>query len=220
VNRTAGVILFCVVLGFASAQTAARPQGADGGKIWTPQLLLKFDDPLPEATVPKEMIPSVRISDVKVTLEHTELEAMEARFGGEIGSEGDAGESIGWLCLHGNDAVGPWVLWLLSDEIDGPYVGGFEWARVSRSSQFDERCAALPDPSRVELPIQLRLDTPEARVLQLLGRPTFRKDKVLAYEHEHDETIRGEPFISDNGVYIAIRDGKVWAINVWKTTSN
>jgi hypothetical protein len=145
---------------------------------------------------------------------------MQVMFGGTIGHVGDAGEWFQWLCLHGADDTGPWVLWLESGEIDGPYVGGFEWARVPRSSQFDERCAALPDASKVELPIQLRLSTPEASVLQLLGQPTFRKGNVLAYEHEHNETIRGEPFISDNGVYVGIREGVVWAINVWKTTSN
>jgi len=103
-NRIAGVILFCGVVCVASAQTAAQPQRGDGSKIWTPQPLLKFDDVLPEATVPKQMITSLTVSDVTVTLDDTELQAMQARFGGEIGSEGDAAESLGWLCLHGNDA--------------------------------------------------------------------------------------------------------------------
>jgi len=183
--------------------------------------LLKFDDSSPSATVKKEMIASLKVADVTIELEQdTKLEAMQQRFGGTIGAEGDASESLHWLCLRGSDEAGPWVLWLESGEIDGPYVGGFEWLRVPGFAQFDERCAALPDTSRVELPINLRLGISESRVVHLLGHPTYRKGRVLAYEHEHDEIIRGEPFISDNGVYVTIRNGVVWAIQVWKTTSN
>jgi hypothetical protein len=152
-------------------------RGGGGSKIWTPQPLLKFDDVLPEATIPKEMITGLRVSDVTVTLEHIELKAMQARFGGEMGSAGDAAASLGWLCLHGNDEAGPWVLWLESGEMDGLSIGAFHWRRVAANAKFDERCQVLSDArSNVALPGNLRLGTPEAQVVQILGRATSRKD--------------------------------------------
>ncbi len=169
----------------------------------------------------KEMIASLRVSGVTITLEgESELEALPARFGGEIGSQGDAADSLGWLCLHGSDAVGPWVLWLESGEIDGPYVGAFQWHRVSRSAQFDERCSALPDTSEVELPVDLRLGSSEKKVIKILGHPTSRRGGTLLYEHEHEELIRGEEFSSSNIVIVELRGGVVWAIQVAKTTTN
>jgi hypothetical protein len=167
------------------------------------------------------MIASLRVSGVTIPLEEeTELESLQTRFGGEIGSEGDAADSLGWLCLYGNDAVGPWVLWLESGEIDGPYVGAFQWRRVSHSAEFDERCSALPDTSEVELPIDLGIGTSEEKVIKILGRPTSRRGNTLLYEHEHDELVRGEEFNSSNMVIVALRGGVVWAIQVAKTTTN
>jgi hypothetical protein len=165
------------------------------------------------------MITSLTVSDVTVTLDDTELQAMQARFGGEIGSEGDAAESLGWLCLHGNDAAGPWVLWLESGEMDGPSIGAFQWRRVVTNSEFDERCQALPETrSNVKLPINLRLGTPKAEVIQRFGRPTSQKDGTLLYEHEHKESIHGEPCTSLNLVIVVVRNGVVWAIEAHQTT--
>jgi len=220
---TAALILFCAVACSTFAQTAARPSEDKDLPIWRPQQVLKFDDDTLhiKATVPKEMIASLRVSDVTIRLEEdSELEALPARFGGEIGSQGDASESLGWLCLHGVDAKGPWVLWLESGEIDGPYVGAFLWRRGSHSSRFDDRCAALPDTSKVELPIDLGLGASEAKVIQTLGRPSSRKGDILFYKHEHNESIRGETFTSSNTVVVALRHGVVHAIAVSKTTIN
>jgi hypothetical protein len=167
------------------------------------------------------MIASLRVSDVTVLLEEdTKLEDVQARFAGKIGTQGDAGDSLSWLCLHGSDSTGPWVLWLESDEVDGPYVGGFQWRYVPRSAQFDRRCSALPGTTGVELPIDLRLGASEAGVIRTLGRPTSRRGDTLLYEHEHHELIRGEEFNSSNTVIVDVRRGVIWAIQVGKTTTN
>jgi hypothetical protein len=217
-NRIAGAALFCAAVCLSSSQTAAGPRGG-GSTIWTPQPLLKFDNVLPEPTVPKPMITSLHVSGVSVSLEHTELETMHARFGGKIGSKGDAADSLGWLCLHGNDATGAWVLWLESGEMDGPNIGAFHWRRVAANAEFDQRCQALPDSSSsVDLPINLGLGTPEADVVRLLGRPTSRKDGTLLYEHEHEESLPGAPYRSLNLVIVVVRKGVVCAIEVHQTT--
>jgi hypothetical protein len=216
------VALFCFESYLSFAQAVIHPLQKHGPPIWAPQIIWKFDDHFqPKPTVPKEMIASLRVSGVTIPLEeYAKLEDMQTRFGGKIGVEGDAADSLLWLCLHGSDAAGPWVLWLESGEIDGPYVGGFQWRRVSRSAQVDERCSALPDTSEVELPINLRLGMSEKKVIKLLGSPTSRRGDTLLYEHEHDELIRGEEFKSSNSLIVELRGGVVWAIQVNKTTTN
>jgi len=154
-------------------------------------------DVLPKATVPKLMITKLRVSDLTIVLEQTELEAVQAHFGGEIGSEGDASKSLGWLCLHGSDAVGRWVLWLESGEIDGPTVGGFQWRRVPDAVQFDERCRRLPDASsNVEMPIELRLGATGTKVLQILGQPTVSERRYV------DLCARARGIPSQRTVYV------------------
>jgi hypothetical protein len=221
-NRFFAMALFFVAAWSASAQTIAPAPALDESKIWGPQPLLRFNDgPALRATVPEEMIASVRVSDVNVVLEQDlELQALQIRFGGKIGAEGDAANWHAWLCVHGSDTGGPWVLWLESSEIDGPYVGGFQLRRVPRSAQFDDRCAALPDAAKIEMPIDLALGTPKTKVISLLGRPTARVGNVLLYEHEHNELIRGEEFSSFNSVMVELRDEVVSGIEVAKTTTD
>ena len=146
--------------------------------------------------------------------------ALRAKFGGEVGARGDASESLRWLCLHGTDEVGTWVLWLESGEMDGPYVGGFQWRRMAGAPTFDPRCAALAEGAKVVLPINLRLGISREEVLQLLGKPTLQKANVFLYVHQHDETIRGESANSWNVVIIALQNDMMEAIDVTKTTSN
>jgi hypothetical protein len=176
---------------------------------------------LPEATVPKQMIATIHVSDFAIVLEDTELQAVREHLGGQIGSQGDAGEALGWLCLHGTDAMGGWVLWLKSGEIDGPNVSGFQWQRVTSSAQFDARCQALPEgSSNVALPIELRLGTTEAQVLEILGPPSARTGNNLIYVHEHEQSIHDQPYTSVNSVIVVLRNGIVWGIEVEKTTTS
>jgi hypothetical protein len=218
-HRALTTILLCAVAYSASAQVGGLPRDAYGSPIWTPHPTLRFDSVVPEATIPKQMIAELRVSDVKVVLEDTALEAVEARLGGRIGSEGDAASSLSWLCLHGGDGAEPWVLWLESGEIDGPAVGSFQWQRVPSDARFDGRCSELPETKgKVELPNKLRLGESEAAVFKVLGTPTSRKGDMLFYEHQHDESIHGEPCTSTNIVIVILRDGVVWAIEVHQTT--
>jgi hypothetical protein len=51
-----------------------------------------------------------------------------------------------------------WVLWLESGEIDGGYVGSFQWQRLSNRDVLDSRCHALTGTtSAIKLPLSLRL---------------------------------------------------------------
>jgi hypothetical protein len=203
------------------AQTGSRPV-ADRGKavVWSPPNVGWWDE-MPKATVPKVMIGSLRVAGLPIVLEKTNLEDAHKHFGGTIGSQGDASESLGWICLDGRDKEGAWILWLFSGEIDGPAIGGFEWRHLSTSEKPDHRCSHLPKNSiGIELPIVLHLGMTEAEVRTLLGSPTAAREMTLFYCHEHQTVIRKEDYTVSNNVAIVFRKGAVWAIEVTKTTSN
>jgi hypothetical protein len=52
----------------------------------------------------------------------------------------------------------------------------------------------------------------------MVGRPTSRSDGTLLYEHEHQESIRGEQCTSLNIVIVIVRHSVVWAIEAHQTT--
>lgn len=149
------------------------------------------------------------------------MDEVRTRIGGTMGHRGDAGDYVEWLCFHGTDPKGRWVLWLESGEIDGGTVGSFQWQRLVSGAALDRRCRALREArGGIELPVALRLNMAEAEVLKALGPPTAKRGDRLIYVHEHQESIRSEPYTSENIVAILLRDGVVWEIDVSRTTTS
>jgi hypothetical protein len=188
--------------------------------IWEPPSVIEFPD-YSKSTVRHEIITGLRVSGMGIVLEESALEAVKSRAGGTIGHRGDAGDSLSWLCFHGTNTEDPWVLWLMSGEMDGGSVGGFRWQRLDQTTAIDTRCQPLYQGKQgIELPITLRLGTKEAAVLNMLGQPTNRLGDLLLYLHEHEEKVRNEPYTAMNTVAVVLRGGAVWALEVWKSTTN
>lgn len=168
------------------------------------------------------MIATLLVAGMPVTLEETKVEDVRERLGGTIGSQGDASEALAWLCFHGGDKTGRWMLWLTSGELAGlTIIDGFDWSRLSAGGIPDHRCRSLPKNSDgIELPIQLHLGMTEQEVRQTLGAPSDIRNKTLIFNHEHKTVIRNEPYTVSNNVSVVFRSGVVWAIEVARTTSN
>jgi hypothetical protein len=214
-NPTVLIALLWAVTGAAFGQIA---NNSTNGLVWKPSRVWT-SDALPKATVSKEMASKLRVSDMTVVLEKTDMRDVQKRFGGTLGKEGDAGTSIEWLCLHGGDATGRWVLWLMSGEMDNGTAGSFQWRRVNRMEKIDERCGSLPKTdSTVDLPIALNLGMTESKLLQLLGQPTARQGNTLLYVHEHEGASENGPFTALNTVSIIVREGRVVTIDVLKVS--
>jgi hypothetical protein len=214
-NWTISIALFCAMIGAAPGQGA---NNSPDGLVWKPLRVWK-SDALPNATVSKEMASKLRLSDMTVELEKTEMTDVQKRFGGTFGEEGDAGTSLEWLCLQGGDATGHWVLWLKSGELNDGSVGSFQWRRVNRAAKFDKRCGMLPKrEGSVHLPIALDLGMAEAELLQLLGQPTVRRGNTLLYVHEHEVADQKGTYTALNTLSIVVREGKVTTIDVLKAT--
>lgn len=212
------VIVLFIVTCPAFTQTSNTPPSSRARVAWQPPTW-DFANELPAATVPKEMVGALRVSNFPIEFEETKMDDVRTRLGGTIGHKGDAGEYLEWLCFHGTDSGGRWVLWLESGEIDGGMVGSFQWQHLAKDADLDQRCRMLQHAA-IELPIALRLGIAEKEVLKTLGAPTVRRGNRLIYVHEHEETIRGEPFTSYNIVAVLLRSGKVLAIEVSKTVSS
>ena len=203
--------LALLLVSVAFAQTTARV-------VWEPP-----DWKFPEEakpTVPKQMLSSLRVSTVGITLKETELDKVEHLIGGEMGAKGDAGDAVQWLCFRGTDYGSDWILWLESGEIDGGKVGGFQWQRISGEAKIDHRCHDLKGTAVVKLASPLQLGMQEADVLKILGKPSLRRGERLIYWHEHRESANGVPYDSSNIVMVRVQGGVVSSIAVSKTTSS
>ena len=220
-NRLSSLVLLLILTCSAFTQTPSTPSSSRARVPWQPPRSDDLLDKIPTATVPKEMVGAFRVSNFPIEFEETKMDDVRTRLGGTIGHKGDAGDYLEWLCFHGTDPEGRWVLWLESGEIDGGMVGSFRWERLPVNAELDQRCRMLQRKAGgMVLPIRLRLGTTEKDVLKALGTPTVRRGDRLIYVHEHDETIRGEPFTSNNTVEVHLRGGTVCAIEASKTVSS
>ena len=165
------------------------------------------------------MIVSFQVAGFPITLEETNLEDARVHFAGTIGSRGDAGTAEEWVCLHGIDANGPWILWLSSFEIDGPKIGGFQWRQLATNEAPDARCSLVAKTENsIELPLALHPRMREADALKILGKPTVIRGQTLFYLHDHQEIIDKVPYDASNSVAIVLRSGRVRAIVVIEST--
>jgi len=180
--------------------------------IWAPPSVAIPEDP-PHPTVPKPMVTKLTVAGWPIELERTELEQAQEHFGGTMGKIGDASESLRWLCLYGKDRDGLWGLWLLSEEIDGPSIGGIQWQRLPTDTQVDRKCKLIAKGG-VELPIALHLGMTQKEAELVLGKPSLVKGEIAVYSHEHSFTARKEQYTADNELYVVYRNGVVWSLIV------
>jgi hypothetical protein len=158
---------------------------------------------------------------MQIVLEETTLNDVHKRLGAVVGQQGDASTALQWLCFYGSDADGTWALWIESGEMGGGTVDGLALQRLDRNAKPDRRCRMLQEgDGGFDLPISVRLGMTEIQVRDAQGKPTLKYRNTMIFNHEHQESIRNEPYTATNTVAAALRRGVVWAIEVWKVTSN
>src|ERR1700692_3213940 len=152
-SRVVHTIALAAMAAALSAQQSGSHAHDRPAPIWAPPTFTIPEDS-PHATVPKAMVTRLTVAGWPIQLERTELQQAQAHFGGTMGKIGDASEALHWLCLYGRDRDGLWGLWLLSEEIDGPSIGGIQWQRLPADAQMDRKCKSI-EKGRVELPLTL-----------------------------------------------------------------
>ncbi|HEY3703483.1 MAG TPA: hypothetical protein VGL22_00375 [Terracidiphilus sp.] len=210
--------LLLVSLPALTAQSPT-PSWRPGAELWAP-LPTPATDKLPDPTGKDEIIARLTISGFAIRFESTPLDSVRNHFNAEIGAAGDAGEAERWVCVQGQDDNGPWVLWLLSNAIDGPAVGGFEWLRIDTADKVDRRCKHLaPGQDVIQLPVPLRLDMSLADAAVVLGTPSGLTGRSRIYVHAHTLTSNGESYSAENTVYLQFRQKSLRAIHALYTIS-
>jgi hypothetical protein len=114
------LLLVCALFSSSSAQSRDK---VEIRALWEPPATIEFPGTV-KANISKEMINSLRVADKSIVLDETELTDVQRDVGGTIGSRGDAGDSLHWLCSSGRTVGDKWVLWLMSGEMNGGSVGG------------------------------------------------------------------------------------------------
>ena len=134
------------------------------------------------------------------------------RFNAELGLRGDAGESLRWMCLTGQDAGRRWILWLESGEIHGGDIGGFRLQRIRPNQDVDPRCRRVP--GSVDIHPVLTLGASRAAVERTLGKPGGVRGSTSIFVYEHHEA---DQYTTLNTTHVDFVAGAVDAIGVWRT---
>jgi hypothetical protein len=212
--KPASLILAASLLAASCLAQHANSASAEG-PAWEPPNI-EWPEELPRATIPNPMITSLSVASTRIILEKTSLTDARKHLGGVVGHRGDAGESLSWLCLHGTDADGRWILWLESSEVDGGDVSGFQYRRLSAGTTVDSRCREFGNIRHaIKLPVPLRLGMTESQVRGVLGLPTVTQGHTLIFDHEQKHAIHDVNFTLSNTVAVVFADGIASAIQVW-----
>lgn len=190
--------------------------------------LLEVPPQVPEAlgegekyTVEKRIAVQFALGTFTGNFEETTLDAVRKAVGvGEMQHQGDAGDSMYWLCYTAADAQVPQRLWVMSHgEMGGSDHGVTELiaALVPADTAPTLTCPALPAALRpLSVDQRLRLGMTRAELLQALGEPTKTEDEWLAYHHLGPM----QQCLQEMGVVIVRMQGeRVVLLNAVKITS-
>lgn len=209
VLHTIALLVMAVAL---SAQQPGSNVHDRSAAIWAPPTFSPPED-IPHPTVPKPLVTRLTVAGWPIILERTELEQAQTHFGGTMGKIGDASEELRWLCLYGKDNDGLWGLWLLSEEIDGPSIGGIQWQRLPADAQMDRKCKLI-GKGNVELPIAVHLGMTQKETDLVLGKPSMINGEVAVYSHERSFIAHKESYVANNELYVVYKNGVVWSLVV------
>ncbi len=197
------------------------PQAAP---VWEPATLCSQAGPV-KPVGSRDLVPKFAIGSFQVVLEQTQLAAVAARFDSVVGRSGDASESLAWVCLQGHDEQGPWSLWVESDEIHGPAVGGLLLLRRAPTDRLDSRCRSI-EAVAIDLPLPVRLGMPRAQALAALGPPASESETCVVYHHHTVMTAvrkKGSPPVRVDvfsSLYLRFSGDAIDGMQVWRTTDS
>ena len=174
------------------------------------------------ATMRSKPASGITLGNLSLTFEHQKLEDVRVRSpGSKISHQGDAGESMYWLCF--TLANPPARLWITSHgEMGGPdhAITGVSLSRMKRTTPSSD-CPHLPQglqPVKIGAPVNL--GTTEVEVVRKLHAPSYRSDGWWSYDFLGKRTgACSEGFEVMNWLVIGFADGAVETISAGQVTS-
>jgi len=128
---------------------------------------------------------SLKLGSMEVEFEKTTLKMVSSAIGrGQLSSQGDASESVTWLCYTINAEKSVQRLWLTSGEMGGGnYIDGASVTYLSPTEKSTVDCPELPQEF---LPIRfgngLWLGTAGTKIQTVMGMPKINQD-VWSYSY-------------------------------------
>jgi hypothetical protein len=166
----------------------------------------------------------LRMGSLHVRFERTTLDSVRRAVSvGDISHQGDAGESIYWLCYTNASPTGVERIWIISHG----EMGGSEHRITNISAQLlpnesaTTDCPALPGKMKpLSLSSNLWLNTSASEALTSVGRPSHQTGPWLSFNYEGK--VRGNcegGFDVMNWLALRFEKGRVNSLHVGQVTS-
>jgi hypothetical protein len=185
----------------------------------TPQFPLKS---MPPATLTLPPVTNVRLGKFNIQLESTKLDdVLKTIKTGIIQHEGDASESVYWLCYQISDVSNPVRIWIMSGEIDGGYVGTIVICRASIKDKPTQTCPELPAAFRpVKIDCDIWLKSKISDFKRLFGKPSLTINNWVHYESKRKVLVRGSDSFEFGSLSAKFVEGRAVELWISKTTNN
>ena len=191
----------------------------------TPPQKSPFEDKSWNATLKDKPTSGLRMGSLHVQFEKTTLnDVREAASTGEIVHQGDAGDSIYWLCYTNLNAKQVERIWVISHG----EMGGLDHSITLVSAQLMPNgkatadCPALPAKLKpLSLDNHLWLNSPASDVLKKLGAPSYQKGPWLSYDYQGKVpgNCEGGGFDLVNWLLVRVGKERVTSLHAGQVTS-
>jgi len=168
----------------------------------------------------------LKMGTLEVRFEKTTLSAISDAIGlGRMFHQGDAAESIYWLCYTIRGGARAERLWIVAHgEMGGPEhaVTLVTAQEVQLTVQPTDDCPALPSALQpLSLAQDVWLGIPESKALQVLGRPSHRKGSWRSFDYQGKVPGNCQPDGFDLMNWLVFRtiEGRIVAISAGQVTS-
>lgn len=203
----------CLGVSFAASALAA-----------TPPPDVPFTDS-PPGTLKQSPARGLTVAAIDVLFEKTSLAEVAAKLGvGTIAHQGDAGDSVYWLCYDIATREGPQRLWVTaSGEMGGSehLVTGIS-AQILPSPDGTGDCPQLPgQPNPHLIGSALWLGSSAHSITEHLGSPSLHRGAWQAYGYEGKVPGKCEPdgFDRTNWLYLRTETGAITRLVAGQVTS-
>lgn len=211
-------VLAAIALTLCSACTAS---GSQKDSVPPPDWTLSRTWSATLATPPAGQL---TLGSLRISFGQTTLKQVKHTLGtGRIAHQGDAGNSLAWLCYTVPDNSHPARLWLVSSELDaGKYITGaiIKQARPKRDGAA-AACPVLPKTYRdARLGKFLWLGTAAQTLGHRLGPPSHQIGGWRMFDYGKTfKTPNCQRAEDNNSLRVLLQDGRVIAMQAYRTVA-
>jgi hypothetical protein len=178
-----------------------------------------------KATMKQSPVTGLQLGTLTVKFEKTKLaDILQAAAAGDIAHQGDAGESVYWVCYTNSQVNRTERIWLMAHgEMGGSehYVTDVS-AELLPNESPSKDCPALPQSlTPVVLDNSLWIGSSEGGATSKLGAPSLHKNSWRSYDFQTKVSgdCGGDGFDRETSLLLHFRNGRVDRLQAGQTTS-